>query len=210
MEAEGIKILYIDDNPDDVDLIRGLLGLSEKSEFDLESVERLSDGLARLERGGIDLILLDLSLPDSQGFETFSVLKERSKAVPILVMTGLNDDELAVRAVKGGAQDYLVKGLLNANSLTRVIRYAVERGKLITKLKEALEQIKTLRGFIPICASCKNIRDDQGFWQQVEVYVRDRSEAEFSHSLCPRCARKLYPEFADLVDPDNANGCGTS
>jgi PAS domain S-box-containing protein len=69
-----------------------------------------------------------------------------------------------------------------------------ERERLIAELQEALAKIKTLRGLIPICAACKKIRDDQGYWQQVEVYVRDHSEAEFSHGLCPDCARRLYPD----------------
>ena len=63
------------------------------------------------------------------------------------------------------------------------------------ELQEALAKVRTLRGLLPICASCKKIRNDQGYWQQVEVYVRDHSEAEFSHCLCPDCARKLYPEL---------------
>ncbi len=70
-----------------------------------------------------------------------------------------------------------------------------ERERLIAELQEALAKIKTLKGLIPICASCKNVRDDQGYWQQVEVYIREHSEAEFSHGLCPDCARELYPEF---------------
>ncbi|MBF0573486.1 MAG: hypothetical protein HQK69_06975 [Desulfamplus sp.] len=65
----------------------------------------------------------------------------------------------------------------------------------ITSLKKALDEVKTLKGFIPICANCKNIRDDKGFWQQVERYIADRSEAEFSHSICPECVKKLYPDF---------------
>jgi len=65
----------------------------------------------------------------------------------------------------------------------------------ITALKNALEEVKTLRGFVPICSRCKNIRDDKGFWQKVEEYVQSHSEAQFSHSICPDCAKKLYPEF---------------
>ena len=78
----------------------------------------------------------------------------------------------------------------------------VEELNDITELiqsKEIIEHLKievnTLRGIIPICSSCKKIRDDKGYWQQVEVYVRDRSEAEFSHAICPECLEKLYPEF---------------
>ena len=65
------------------------------------------------------------------------------------------------------------------------------------EVKEALAEVKTLSGFLPICASCKNIRDDKGYWNQIEAYIRDHSDAEFSHGICPECAKKLYPEFYD-------------
>ena len=71
-----------------------------------------------------------------------------------------------------------------------------DREKLIKKLQDALDKIKVLRGIIPICASCKKIRDDKGFWNQIESYIREHSEAEFSHGICPDCAKKLYPEFS--------------
>ncbi len=71
----------------------------------------------------------------------------------------------------------------------------------LTERKRAEEEIKTLRGIIPICASCKKIRDYKGYWNQIEAYIRDRSEAKFSHSICPKCSIKLYP---DLVD-ENGN-----
>ena len=73
----------------------------------------------------------------------------------------------------------------------------LERETLIGKLQSALAKVKTLRGLVPICASCKKIRDDKGFWHQVEVYIRDHSEAEFSHSVCPDCAEHLYPGYAN-------------
>ncbi len=72
-----------------------------------------------------------------------------------------------------------------------------ERELLITELQTALDEIKTLRGIIPICSFCKMIRDDQGFWNQVEEYVKEHSEANFSHSMCPECAHKHYPEVFD-------------
>ena len=70
-----------------------------------------------------------------------------------------------------------------------------QREKLIFDLQEALGRVKQLSGLLPICANCKKIRDDRGYWQQVEVYVRDHSEADFSHGICPGCAKELYPEF---------------
>jgi len=70
-----------------------------------------------------------------------------------------------------------------------------KREKEVRDREKALEEIKVLRGFLPICASCKKIRDDKGYWTQMEAYIRDHSEAEFSHGICPECAKKLYPEL---------------
>jgi PAS domain S-box-containing protein len=72
----------------------------------------------------------------------------------------------------------------------------VERERLIRELQKALGEIKTLSGLLPICASCKKIRDDKGYWNQIEVYISEHSEAEFSHGLCPQCAETLYPKYA--------------
>jgi HAMP domain-containing protein len=83
------------------------------------------------------------------------------------------------------------------NEITERNRIEQERERLITELQEALKKVKTLRGLLPICASCKKIRDDKGYWNQLEAFIRDRSDAEFSHAICPDCACKLYPDFFD-------------
>jgi PAS domain S-box-containing protein len=80
-------------------------------------------------------------------------------------------------------------------NITKRKEVEADRERLIQKLQDALDKIKVLRGIIPICASCKKIRDDKGYWNQIESYIRDHSEAEFSHGICPDCAKKLYPEF---------------
>jgi hypothetical protein len=89
-----------------------------------------------------------------------------------------------------------------STALLVVQRKALEekREKAIAAREKALDEVKILRGFIPICASCKKIRDDQGYWTQIEAYIRDHSEAEFSHSICPECAMKLYPDFYREAD----------
>ena len=84
-----------------------------------------------------------------------------------------------------------------ARDITERKRADREREKLVNELQEALSKVKTLSGFLPICSNCKKIRDDSGYWQQVESYIRDHSEAEFSHGICPECARKLYPGIFD-------------
>jgi hypothetical protein len=72
---------------------------------------------------------------------------------------------------------------------------AKERENIILELQDALAEVTTLRGIIPICASCKKVRDDKGYWNQIESYIRDHSEADFSHSICPECAKELYPDL---------------
>ena len=88
----------------------------------------------------------------------------------------------------------------NAQLFTEVKRVEKEREKLILQLQDALAKVKTLRGLIPICSSCKKIRDDKGYWNQIEVFIRDHSEADFSHGICPDCVKKLYD---DLSEPDD-------
>jgi signal transduction histidine kinase len=134
MPAAPQTILLVEDNPADVDLIGEALADGSASgaglaSFALVPARRLTDGLARLTAGDIDVVLLDLSLPDSQGLDTFRRLHAAAPRLPIVVLSGLNDEDLAVRAMREGAQDYLVKGRADGELLTRTIRYAIERGR---------------------------------------------------------------------------------
>jgi signal transduction histidine kinase len=119
--------------------------LAERSDepFDLETVDTLQTGLERLSAGGIDAMLLDLGLPDSYGVETFARAKARALGVAIIILTGMNDDSLALKLVQGGAQDFVAKVDVSGNNLTRAILYAVERERLeqdFRKLNMQLEQ----------------------------------------------------------------------
>jgi PAS domain S-box-containing protein len=135
-----IKILLIEDNPADARLIKESLR-DALDNFHLEWKEGLSSGLAYLAKTDVDAILVDLNLPDSQGLETFTKINEIFSEKPIIVLTGLNDRELAYRAVREGAQDYLVKDEVDGRLLDRCIRYSIERKKSETALREA-EQAK--------------------------------------------------------------------
>ena len=115
-----------------------------------------------------------------------------------MVLTGLDDSELAIKAVSEGAQDYLVKGQLDNQLVVRSIRYALERQKLLMNLQDALAEVKKLKALLPICSHCKKIRDDDGYWQAVEEYIGENAGVQFSHTLCPVCLEKLYP--ADLLE----------
>ena len=83
--------------------------------------------------------------------------------------------------------------------ITERKRAEEERNQLILKLRQALAEVKTLSGLLPICSHCKNVRDDKGYWNKIEAYIHDRSEAEFSHGICPECAKKHYPDY-DIYD----------
>ncbi len=109
-------------------------------------------------------------------------------------MTGTSHFEVTTSPLRDAAGE-IVAGIEVARNIDRRKGMEKEREDLIHDLKDALANIKTLRGLLPICAACKKIRDDRGYWNQIESYIRDRSEAEFSHSICPDCAKKLYPEF---------------
>ena len=91
----------------------------------------------------------------------------------------------------------LVSFLIIAYTTSKIRFLLTEERKLSTDLKDALNQIKTLSGLLPICASCKKIRDDKGYWNQLEAYIRDHSEAEFTHSICPDCMKRLYGDFLE-------------
>ena len=137
MENKEIKVLLIEDDPDDALLLREALGEAAESslKFYLECHETLGGGLERLAQGGIDIVLLDLSLPDSHGLETFTKAYAHSPYTPIIVLTGLDDKTLGLEALWQGAQDYLVKGRVDNKMLLRVIRYAIERNRLQTELR---------------------------------------------------------------------------
>lgn len=140
-----ITVLLIEDDPGDADLIREVLADDPQHPFVLEHVERLEAGLTRLSRGQVDVVLTDLSLPDSQGFDTFSKVREHAPQLPIVVLTGFDDEALAVEAVRSGAQDYLIKGQADGKLLSRVLRYAVERKGLENTIQRKARELLQLK-----------------------------------------------------------------
>lgn len=139
MSDKPIKVLLIENSPEVVDLIGKLLSKEKNFSFDIEFVDRLRSGVERLSKGGIDVVLLDLFLPDSHGFEVFNGVHSRAPAIPIVILTGFDDQNLAVETIQKGAQDYLIKAEINdGKMLSRAIRYAIER----KRLEEILNEIK--------------------------------------------------------------------
>jgi len=137
MMSSPIKVLLIEDDPDDVVLIREMIEEASSVRFDLVHAERLEEGLALLAEDDFDGIILDLSLPDSQGIATFTRVAHGAPRVPVLVLTGLSDEAVASEAVRLGAQDYLIKGEVNSDILVRTFRLSLERKHAEEALRES-------------------------------------------------------------------------
>ncbi len=141
MSEQTIRVLLVEDDPDDAFLINEMLGEAERVEFDLDHVQRLDSAIESLSDNEYDVGLLDLTLPDSVGIDTFYELNKNAPHVPIVVLTGLNDEKVGMEAMRAGAQDYLIKGEVNSDLLIRASRYAIERHRLEYKLSDALERL---------------------------------------------------------------------
>jgi PAS domain S-box-containing protein len=144
MDKEIIHILLIEDNPGDIRLLQELMTEAVMLRFKLTHTNRLSTGLERLAKGDLDVVLLDLSLPDSQGLETLTRLHAQAPGLPIVVLTGLEDEALGVTLVQAGAQDYFVKGEVTGHLLARSVRYAIERKRAEETLRRNEELLRQI------------------------------------------------------------------
>jgi PAS domain S-box-containing protein len=331
--TRGLSIFLIDRYPESMRSLQEMLGGIPSPRYVLTPCSCLEKARPHLQGATFDAILLHLDPSTDKGLITLARLQESATATPIVVLAGVQDENLALKALRHGAQDYLVEGQFDAPRLSSAICFAIERErlqqelfrtkdrwqtyvqdasdliftldtegritsanralhdagryapgqllgrhvleliapesyqvaaealahilnqeevqsvelealardgspislevrgrmlyengkfvgtfhiardiserkhaeqereKLLGELREALAKVKTLSGLLPICASCKSIRDDTGYWTQVDVYIRDHADVEFSHGLCPECAQKLYPDYFPGDDP---------
>ena len=150
MAGKNIKVLLVEDNPGDVFLLQEFLKEVTTVVVDLIRVVRLSEAFDYLAKEIFDVILLDLSLPDGQGLETFVITHNHAKATPIIVLTGIDDETLAIRAMQEGAQDYLLKGQVTGDLLVRSMRYAIERQRADNALRQSEERFRVALKNSPI------------------------------------------------------------
>ncbi|WP_424356188.1 histidine kinase dimerization/phosphoacceptor domain -containing protein [Methanobacterium sp. MBAC-LM] len=177
MDAKYINVLLIEDNLTDTALIREMLNEVQKPRFKLHNTRRLEDGLNYIEKNEADVLLLDLNLPDSFGFDTFLKAKERAPQIPIVILSAFDDEDVAINAVKGEAQDYLIKGKVDSSLLSRSMSYAIERkaieGELI-RHRDHLEELVQERT-IELQEANKNLKK--------EIEERKMAEDEIKASL---------------------------
>lgn len=153
-----------------------------------------------------DLVLLDVQMPGIDGFKVCRWLKGDAtlKSIPVIFISAASNVKDIVTGFHAGGVDYITKPFQVEEVLARVkTQLELKRQKELleqrtVELEAALSKVRVLSGIIPICASCKKIRDDRGYWNQVEMYLRDHSDAMFSHGACPECVQNLYGCIDDL------------
>ena len=201
-------ILLCDDQPTNLEILIQAL----QKDYRLQVTK---DGETALRLAGLKekpaLVLLDIIMPNMDGYEVCRRLKANPEtaSIPVIFLTALDQQDDETLGLRLGAADYLTKPF-NMDIIRLRVRHHLtlkQQQDLLEEqnraLKEALEQVKLLNGLLPICASCKKIRDDKGYWKQLEYYLESHSEVQFTHSLCPECAHKLYPGLCDDDDDDD-------
>jgi CheY-like chemotaxis protein len=207
-----LAILIVDDSPDQHLLLRSILTKAGHDEILAADSARAAFAILNLDDPqvsmNVDLILMDVLMPDIDGVTACRRIKQQARLrdIPIIMVTAQHDLNNLREAFFAGAMDYINKPVNQVELLARVSSALTlknemdcrksreaELCRINEELQRALSEVKVLRGLIPICASCKKIRNDGGFWQQLEEYIGEHSEAEFSHGLCQPCLKKLYP-----------------
>ena len=193
---QPLRVVIADDESLVINLIE-----SELESLGLLVVGKASDGrqaVELVERLHPDVVLMDIAMPELDGLAAAAVMQAECPT-PVVILSAHDSTADVTRAAEAGVGAFLVKPP-EAAELDRAIRVAVARHadllelrRLNAELRLALAEVKTLSGLLPICCSCKKIRDDQGYWNQVEAYLSPRTRLQFTHSYCPDCLEKYFP-----------------
>lgn len=200
-----VELLYVEDDQATRDEIFRFLRRRVRN---VVTASNGREGLEACGRNRPDLIVTDIRMPVMDGLDMAREIKARYPDIKIIVTSAHSDTSYLLAAIDIGIDGYVIKPVDTARLTTAIAkctevieyrrekqRHEEERERLVQELRGALDKVKLLSGFLPICASCKKIKDDKGYWQQIEAYIRDHSEAEFSHGLCPECSKRLYPKY---------------
>lgn len=203
---KSLRVLLVEDADADAKL---LLRHLRREGYDLVSERVETEAAMRAELAGKpwELVICDYSLPGFGALAALKVLQASGQDLPFIIVSGAVGEESAVAAMKAGAHDFLLKDhlerlvpavereLTDAEERREHRRVEAERQQLIVDLQAALAKVKTLSGLLPICAWCKKIRDDDGYWNDLHSYVAAHSDAQFTHGICPDCLRGHFPEL---------------
>jgi PAS domain S-box-containing protein/putative nucleotidyltransferase with HDIG domain len=186
-KGKPVSILLIEDNPGDARLIKQLLFENKQASFRIDIADRLSQGMDRAEKNHYQAVLLDLGLPDSRGINTFTKLNMAFKHLPIVVLSGLDDESTALTAVQEGAQDYLVKGQVDGHTLWRSIRYSIERKRAEQELRSKQLMLARTEGVAHVGSWEWDIATDMVTWSEelFRIFQRDHQEGAPSFAEHP-------------------------
>jgi len=204
-EKLPIAVLYVEDEP----ITRSAVARMLKRRVEiLYEAENGKEGLELFKQNRPNIVISDIRMPVMDGIEMAKEIKLLDKNSKIILTTAHSDASILLDSIEVGVDKYILKPLdmdalyaamdqcAETVMLERQIQQQnIEKDQLIVKLQEALENVKKLSGLIPICSNCKKIRNDEGYWKQIEGYISEHSEARFSHGICPDCAKKIYSEF---------------
>jgi PleD family two-component response regulator len=195
--SDKAAILVVDD---DCDLLKLLSDILTGQGYRVNVADSGEKALASVAANPPELILLDIMMPGLNGYDVLGCLKDQDAScdIPIIFLSALNGTTQRVKGLKLGAMDFVSKPFQAEELLARVqthleahrLRLRVEQQR--DELCSALAQVKVLSGFLPICAHCKKIRDDDGSWNQIETYIQEHSGAMFSHGICPGCTQEFF------------------
>ena len=211
-ESLAVSVLYVEDEP----LTRAVFArILERKVSNLYQAENGEEGLELFKMHRPDIVISDVRMPVMDGIEMSRRIKTLEGSSKIILTTAHSDASVLLNSIDAGIDKYILKPVdveilfsaLESCAETimlerKIQEQAREKDELIAKLQDALDNIKRLSGLLPICSSCKKIRDDKGYWNQIERYIAEHSEAEFSHGICPECVKKLYPQYKHLI-PEN-------
>jgi CheY-like chemotaxis protein len=185
--------MIVEDQPENISVLVELL----QDSYQIMAVTSGGAAMKRLGRPPLpDLVLLDIVMPGVDGYAVCSQLKSDpvTADIPVIFITAVSEVMDDAKAFELGAVDYITKPF-NPLTVKARVNTQIRLSRALTELQSALDEIKTLNGLIPICSYCKKIRDDQGYWEEVDTYISERSEAVFSHGMCPACYKTRYPKY---------------
>ena len=213
LETFKANIMVVDDAYANLHLLSKML---QKRGYSVRPVTDGARAIAAAKAEPPDLILLDIMMPEMSGYEVCEKLKASKgelahlREIPIIFISALNEVWDKVKAFKLGGVDYVTKPFQEEEVFARLethlaLRNLQKKLEIQNKqLQEALDNVKTLNGLLPICANCKKIRDDSGYWNRIESYIGKHADVQFSHGICPDCARELYPELFEEEGAEEA------
>lgn len=208
------QIVIVDDNPQSLATLKRIL---TNQGYQVHPAISGEIALPLISKTLPDLILLDILMPGMNGYEVCQRLKadENTRNVPVIFISALGETMDKIKAFNVGGIDYVTKPFQIEEVVARVKTHLTvrnlqkdleeancelehqiqEQRRLNSELQAALDNVNLLSGLLPICAECKKIRDDEGYWQRLEAYIETHSEVRFSHGLCPDCVKKLYQQL---------------